>query len=1211
MNFKTVYRGLIGLALAVCMHGTALGQYMPTGSTNIPLSYVPLGGDYFRLAINVGINGGPLQSYLFDTGSPGFNAAYNPTTWNGFGGGSTTTAPASTVPNGNNVQFCYGTGIDGGCRGYMGNIVQVPSLSFEKPGGGLTTLTASPSGGFQMTAVTADNSTGQPVPWLYPGYFCDTPFSCPANPNPAPPDSPQFYGIFGAGDFTMLQGGCSVAVSLPSGCPQGNRTSPLPIGSVLGQISATGNNIVAQGFVVAANGQRNPAGGSNPPSGNATVVVGGSTVPVTACNPCVTVGLTPQLIGQVVPVGLPSQSPTLPGLIPWARNAPFGFANPYGSTPGNNATWETGIQFAVALTGPSGTTTATAPTLLDTGTPNLLVTPTLAGAVSGATSISMAGATPGNAAIPGLPTASADLSPNGSYSASAIPFNANILGLPFFMQNSVMFDLSDRAVGYTPFFVTDAPLITTASGPLIVGAGNVPLGLAGGISGPGGVSVGNGGAIQTSATNTYTGPTTIFGGGMLFISGPGSIRTSSGVVNDGLLDISRAWSPVAIASLTGTNTGQVNLGGNNLIISNGSGTFAGNLVDGGAYPIGGGSLTIAGGNQTLAGANTYTGGTLVSGGTLNLTGSIIGNLTIASGASFNTSGGYSIAGNAFLSNSGTVTSQQGAGPLLNQGLFLNGGIFQSGLTNTGSAINNGTITGDVTNAGTVSGNGTIVGSFVNHGMISPGNSIGTLSVNGSYTQTSGSVYAVETNPQGQSDLIAVSGAPGTAAIAAGSSVFVTPAATSPYAPRTAYTILSATGGVTGTYSSVTSSLPFLLPSLSYDANNVYLALQIGGFARQAQTPNQAAVGAVLDVAAVGASGDFATVLGAFSTMNAQQGVAALNTISGQNYSAFSSAGIATSQIFMTNFANTVGGTAGNGNRVALAEACDVACDTSEPARWSAWGGAVGGFGVVGGNANAGTLTYNLGGFAAGLDRRVTDELRVGVTAGFTSGSQWVGSFSGRGLSNTFQAGLYASYANNAVYVDGLATYAYSDNQMQRQITIPGLSRTANGRTGANLVFGQVEAGYRFDFGGRADAYITPFARMQGTTATQNAFTEQGAGALDLSVAAQTTNSLRSVLGAQLGGALDLGWRDKLAMRVKLGWGHEYADTGRPVTASFVGAPALSFTTYGAAPQRDGVVLGLSASTTIADATSLYFRYEGNISSQDSNQALTGGFRMTW
>jgi len=32
---------------------------------------------------------------------------------------------------------------------------------------------------------------------------------------------------------------------------------------------------------------------------------------------------------------------------------------------------------------------------------------------------------------------------------------------------------------------------------------------------------------------------------------------------------------------------------------------------------------------------------------------------------------------------------------------------------------------------------------------------------------------------------------------------------------------------------------------------------------------------------------------------------------------------------------------------------------------------------------------------------------------------------------------------------------------------------------------------------------------------------------------------------------------------------------------------------------------------IADAACVYVRYEGDISSQDSNHALTAGFRMTW
>ena len=60
-----------------------------------------------------------------------------------------------------------------------------------------------------------------------------------------------------------------------------------------------------------------------------------------------------------------------------------------------------------------------------------------------------------------------------------------------------------------------------------------------------------------------------------------------------------------------------------------------------------------------------------------------------------------------------------------------------------------------------------------------------------------------------------------------------------------------------------------------------------------------------------------------------------------------------------------------------------------------------------------------------------------------------------------------------------------------------------------------------------------------------------------------------------------------------------------------GTYVMPFTTFGAAPQRDGVVLGLSANTAIAEATSIYLRYEGDISGQDSAHAITAGVRMTW
>ncbi|MBV8190899.1 MAG: autotransporter outer membrane beta-barrel domain-containing protein, partial [Alphaproteobacteria bacterium] len=492
--------------------------------------------------------------------------------------------------------------------------------------------------------------------------------------------------------------------------------------------------------------------------------------------------------------------------------------------------------------------------------------------------------------------------------------------------------------------------------------------------------------------------------------------------------------------------------------------------------------------------------------------------------------------------------------------------------------------------------------------LSPGNSIGTLTVTGNLVQNGGT-YLVQANAAGLSDRVNVGGS----ANLNGGTVQVQ-AQPGTYARKTTYTILNAAGGVNGSFSGVTSNLAFLTPSLSYDANNVYLLLaqSSSAFAAGAQTANQYAVGAALDQANSSAAGDFNTVLNALSALSTAQGPAALNAISGQNYSGFSSSMLQGSQLFMESFLAQAGGGSRRNSKVALAQACELACDEPLPSRWGAWGGPLGGTGTIAGNANSGAFTYSVAGFAAGLDREFDDTLRAGITIGYTGGSQWVSGFSGQGLSNTVLAGLYGTWMHGPAYLDGLAGYAYSANQMSRSIVIPGLTaRTAQGSTGANQIYGELEGGWRFDIGGAADAFVTPFARLQAYTAMQNGFNESGAQSLDLNVAAQTTNSLRSVLGAQLGGAMDMGWRDKLNAQFRLGWSHEYANVDRPVTASFAGAPTIPFTAFGASPQRDGVVVGFSAQTAIADAASLYLRYEGDISGPDSTHALTAGVRIAW
>jgi len=130
--------------------------------------------------------------------------------------------------------------------------------------------------------------------------------------------------------------------------------------------------------------------------------------------------------------------------------------------------------------------------------------------------------------------------------------------------------------------------------------------------------------------------------------------------------------------------------------------------------------------------------------------------------------------------------------------------------------------------------------------------------------------------------------------------------------------------------------------------------------------------------------------------------------------------------------------------------------------------------------------------------------------------------------------------------------------------------------------------------------------------TQNGFSEWGsANSLNLSVAQQTTTSLRSTFGAELAGAIGLGDTKTLDLALRLGWMHDYADTGRPITAAFAGAPSNSFTVYGATAQRDAATIGFSASTAIAQATSIYFRYDGAIGSGNDNHTLNVGARITW
>jgi uncharacterized protein with beta-barrel porin domain len=512
------------------------------------------------------------------------------------------------------------------------------------------------------------------------------------------------------------------------------------------------------------------------------------------------------------------------------------------------------------------------------------------------------------------------------------------------------------------------------------------------------------------------------------------------------------------------------------------------------------------------------------------------------------------------------------------------------------------------------GTGTITGTVTVNGNIRP--DIGTTNIVGTYIQGVGSTYTVEVTAAGLSDKINVTG---NAQINGGTVSVMADAGS--YARSTTYTILTASTGVVGTYTGVTSNFAFLKPTLTYDANDVFLTLlqTSNAFATGAQTPNQKAVGQTLDKANSFAAGDFNTVLGALSVLSTSLGPAALDAIGGQNYAGFSSLMIQGSQLFMNSFSIQAGGGPGGSNSAGLpgstyqalkADDCETACDV-EPL-WGAWGGGMGAFGTVAGDSNSHGLTYNLGGFIAGLDRKFAPGVRAGIATGFNAATLYTQGMPGTGTSNTLQFALYGEYAPGPFYVEALAGYGHSDNRMNRPIVIPGLPfRMAQGYTNANTFFGQLETGYKVMVAPSFGGFVTPFARLQASTSTQQGFSETGADSLDLTVAQQTTNSLRTIVGAQLGAGIDAPWHEKLDLTFRLGWSHEFDDLTRPVTAAFAGAPALSFTTFGATAPRDGAVIGLGANTLIAERTSLYLRYDGDFAGANTNHVLNAGVRMTW
>jgi uncharacterized protein with beta-barrel porin domain len=604
-----------------------------------------------------------------------------------------------------------------------------------------------------------------------------------------------------------------------------------------------------------------------------------------------------------------------------------------------------------------------------------------------------------------------------------------------------------------------------------------------------------------------------------------------------------------------------------------------------------GTITTTGAGSVGVNINTY--GVATNNGTVAVSGA--GSSGVLMSGSFSS-----------LLNYGTINAQPGTFAI------------QTDSTASGSLVfNTGTINGQISIAAGP------YARFENSGWMgitAPGAGF-THAISGTFAQTSMGTLALRVAPNGVSDRLVVNGQ---ARLAGTMQAIFQPGSYR----RSGYTLLTATGGLTGTFNALsTQNLPaFLTASLGYDANNVTLSLYAGMNAMPGLGGNQRAVGRVLDAAFNEGSG--LNVVSGLYGLSAGEIGQALTVLSGSNASVGQSVAVMAGGQFASILSNRAlsrqaappqSAQTSQTQSVELA-ACAAEAQTCEPlTNWSAWGTGFGGAQWL--NAEAGSASpaaqQGIAGGAFGGDYRVSPQTVLGVAVGLSDSSYMVGATNASGRATGAHFGVYGIQEWAGFYFNAAAAYNRFDGNATRVIAGIGTSETAKSYAISNQLAGRVEVGRPFDVsqfeGSRYTA--TPFVALQPVQLwtpgySETSVTASGApGVFALSYQAQSTTSLPLFIGAQFDAATEVNARP-LSAWVRAAWVHEFLPD-RNVTAGFAVLPGSSFTVDGARAAYNAARLEIGAKYAVADQAFVFANGSAELSDRGQSIAGTVGLRFVW
>lgn len=203
--------------------------------------------------------------------------------------------------------------------------------------------------------------------------------------------------------------------------------------------------------------------------------------------------------------------------------------------------------------------------------------------------------------------------------------------------------------------------------------------------------------LTLSGTNTFSGSLNV-NSGTTTLAGGAAVADTSGLNLTGAATVVLSNSET-VGPLSGSAGTTIEAGLNTLTANQTSDTtFAGNIDSGNFTKSGSGALTFSG-------SNSYTGLTLISQGTLNLTGSLASGVVTVNPSAIFTNGSGGLAAAAVLNNNGTVNqNSDDTITTLNNTGTIDG---DSTLTATTYNLNDGSVINAKLGSGTVNANGTV------------------------------------------------------------------------------------------------------------------------------------------------------------------------------------------------------------------------------------------------------------------------------------------------------------------------------------------------------------------------------------------------------------------------------------------------------------------------------------------------------------------------